>query len=145
MHLVRISWMPATSTTARTAPPAITPVPSDAGLSKTSPAPNRPSASCGIEPLMRGILNRFFFACSGQPLRHAARRDHGGDLLRARRVPEASQSALDLLVEISHRDERLVRDVVHHLHVDVLERTKHAHARALGRAMDALPDAEFAL
>ena len=34
-----------TSTTARTAPPAITPVPSGAGLSRTRPAPNAPVTS----------------------------------------------------------------------------------------------------
>ncbi len=39
MHLVRMSWMPALSTTARTAPPAMTPVPGDAGLRNTLPAP----------------------------------------------------------------------------------------------------------
>jgi hypothetical protein len=35
---VRMSRMPAASTTARTAPPAITPVPGAAGLSSTSDA-----------------------------------------------------------------------------------------------------------
>ena len=35
-------WMPQDSTTARTAPPAMMPVPSGAGLSSTWPAPNRP-------------------------------------------------------------------------------------------------------
>src|SRR5438270_3465179 len=36
------SRIPASSRTARTPPPAITPVPGDAGLSKTDPDPNRP-------------------------------------------------------------------------------------------------------
>src|SRR5262245_29699285 len=36
-------WMPALSTTARTAPPAMRPVPSGAGLSSTLPEPNRPT------------------------------------------------------------------------------------------------------
>src|ERR1700683_4125092 len=35
--------IPAACTTARTGPPAITPVPSGAGFSSTRPAPNRPS------------------------------------------------------------------------------------------------------
>ena len=39
MHLERISLMPASSSTARTGPPAITPVPSAAGRRNTSPAP----------------------------------------------------------------------------------------------------------
>ncbi len=47
-HLVRMSWMPALSTTARTAPPAMTPVPGEAGLRNTSPAPKWPSVSCGM-------------------------------------------------------------------------------------------------
>ena len=50
MHFVRMSWMPATSTTARTAPPAMTPVPALAGRRITSPAPKWPCTSCGIVP-----------------------------------------------------------------------------------------------
>src|SRR5687768_10911350 len=37
--LVRMFWMPADSRMARTGPPAMTPVPSEAGLSRTLPAP----------------------------------------------------------------------------------------------------------
>src|SRR5688572_27135277 len=37
--LVRMFWMPADSRMARTGPPAMTPVPSEAGLSRTCPAP----------------------------------------------------------------------------------------------------------
>ena len=47
-HFVLISLIPANSHTARTAPPAITPVPSLDGLSNTLPAPNSPMISCGI-------------------------------------------------------------------------------------------------
>src|SRR4029450_12691372 len=36
--LERMSWMPASSSTARTPPPAMTPVPGEAGLRKTRPA-----------------------------------------------------------------------------------------------------------
>src|SRR5450759_3376403 len=36
---VRMFWMPADSRIARTGPPAMTPVPSEAGLSRTLPAP----------------------------------------------------------------------------------------------------------
>ena len=45
---VKISPTPANSNTARTGPPAITPVPSAAGFNKTLPAPKRPIISCGI-------------------------------------------------------------------------------------------------
>src|SRR5690348_940260 len=38
----RMSWIPASSSTARTPPPAITPVPGAAGLSSTRPEPNTP-------------------------------------------------------------------------------------------------------
>src|SRR4051794_38243240 len=38
----RMSWIPASSSTARTPPPAITPVPGDAGLRKTRPDPKIP-------------------------------------------------------------------------------------------------------
>jgi hypothetical protein len=44
-HLVRTFLMPATSTTARTGPPAMTPVPSEAGFYKTLPEPNSPTTA----------------------------------------------------------------------------------------------------
>src|SRR5690348_13333156 len=40
--LDRMSWIPASSSTARTPPPAITPVPGEAGLRKTRPEPKIP-------------------------------------------------------------------------------------------------------
>src|ERR687891_1133551 len=40
--LERMSWIPASSSTARTPPPAITPVPGEAGLSSTRPEPKTP-------------------------------------------------------------------------------------------------------
>src|SRR5215472_9940113 len=43
IDLVRTLGIPAAWTTARTGPPAITPVPSGAGFSSTSPLPKRPS------------------------------------------------------------------------------------------------------
>lgn len=43
-----ISLTPASSSTDLTGPPALTPVPSAAGLSKTLLAPLTPIASCGI-------------------------------------------------------------------------------------------------
>ena len=62
--------MPAVSTTARTGPPAITPVPSEAGLSSTRPEPNSPSVSCGIVVPLRGTWTMFRLAIS-IPLRMA--------------------------------------------------------------------------
>src|ERR1700687_351523 len=62
---------PAASKTARTGPPAITPVPSIAGLSSTQPAPKCPSTSCGMVCPKSGTLKRFFFAFS-PPLRIAS-------------------------------------------------------------------------
>ena len=53
--LVRMSVMPAHSSTARTGPPAMTPVPLAAGLSSTRPAPCSPMISCGIVVPVRGI------------------------------------------------------------------------------------------
>ena len=56
---------PATSSTARTPAPAMTPVPGLAGLSITLPAPKRPTIRCGIEPpFVTGTVNMFFFADS---------------------------------------------------------------------------------
>src|SRR5206468_12926323 len=63
-HFVRMSWMPALSTTARTAPPAITPVPSLAGFKKTRPAPKCPSTWWGMVTPVSGTLKRFFRAWS---------------------------------------------------------------------------------
>src|ERR1019366_8425126 len=62
--------MPQACTTARTGPPAITPVPSCAGFSITIPAPKRPSTWCGIVFSSRWTRRRFFFAAS-IPLRIA--------------------------------------------------------------------------
>src|SRR5436190_3776788 len=57
-------WIPALSTTARTAPPAMRPVPSGAGLSRTLPAPKRPTTRCGIVAPDNGTRIRFFLAAS---------------------------------------------------------------------------------
>src|SRR5580704_7239664 len=56
--------------TARTAPPAITPVPSGAGFRSTIPDPKRPSTMCGMLVWVSLIRIRFFFADS-IPLRMA--------------------------------------------------------------------------
>src|SRR6185369_16797518 len=70
IDFVSTFWMPAEVMTARTAPPAITPVPSGAGFSNTRPEPNVPSTACGIEVLLRLTRIRFFLADS-IPLRMA--------------------------------------------------------------------------
>src|SRR5262249_17494335 len=70
IDLVRTFCTPADVITARTAPPAITPVPSGAGLSSTRPEPNVPSTVCGIDVLLRLTFTRFFLADS-IPLRMA--------------------------------------------------------------------------
>ena len=59
-----MSLIPADSTTARTAPPAITPVPSGAGFRSTRPAPYRPITMCGIVDPASGTRTRFFLAIS---------------------------------------------------------------------------------
>src|SRR5688500_4131419 len=56
--------MPADSTTARTPPPAMMPVPSGAGLSSTLPAPKWPTTGCGTVVPFIGTRIRFFFAAS---------------------------------------------------------------------------------
>src|ERR687885_73734 len=51
--LERMSWIPASSRTARTPPPAMTPVPGEAGFSSTWPEPNTPSTGWVIvEPCL---------------------------------------------------------------------------------------------
>src|SRR5207248_3001869 len=62
--LVRMLAIPAASTTARTAPPAMMPVPSGAGFSSTLPAPKLPTTRCGIVVPASGTRIRFFFAAS---------------------------------------------------------------------------------
>src|SRR3954463_1296182 len=64
MDFVSTFWMPHDSTTARTAPPAMMPVPSGAGLSNTWPAPNRPSTGCGTVVPLSGTRISDFFAAS---------------------------------------------------------------------------------
>ena len=58
------SWMPAHSSTARTGPPAMTPVPAEAGRSITTPAAASPCTGCGMVLPMRGTRKKFFFASS---------------------------------------------------------------------------------
>ena len=65
------SWMPAHSSTARTGPPAMTPVPGLAGLSSTTPAASSPCTVCGMVPAMRGTWKKCFLA-SSTPLAIAA-------------------------------------------------------------------------
>ena len=55
---------PADSRTARTAPPAMMPVPSGAGFSNTRPAPKRPTTRCGIVVPARGTRSNAFLAAS---------------------------------------------------------------------------------
>ncbi len=57
-------WTPADSRTARTAPPAMTPVPSEAGFSMTRPAPKCPMIGCGIVVPLSGTEIIFFLAIS---------------------------------------------------------------------------------
>src|SRR5690349_377778 len=65
------SWIPAHSRTARTGPPAMTPVPALAGLSSTTPAASSPWTGCGMEAAIRGTLKKCFLA-SSTPLAIAA-------------------------------------------------------------------------
>src|SRR5699024_2066899 len=58
------SWTPAHSSTARTGPPAITPVPGAAGRSRTTPAASSPWTGCTTVPWMRGTRQKIFFASS---------------------------------------------------------------------------------
>ena len=58
------SRIPASSSTARTPPPAITPVPSLAGRRTTRAASNAPVISCVIVVRCFGTVKRFFFASS---------------------------------------------------------------------------------
>src|SRR5262245_59509081 len=62
--LVSTSCTPADSTTARTAPPAMTPVPGEAGFRSTCPAPKIPRTGCGIVDPLSGIRMRFLLALS---------------------------------------------------------------------------------
>jgi hypothetical protein len=59
-----MSWIPASSSTARTPPPAITPVPGEAGFRNTLPELKTPVVWCVIVEPWRGTRNRFFFAFS---------------------------------------------------------------------------------
>src|SRR5689334_6466971 len=69
--LLRMSWIPAHSSTARAEPPAITPVPGAAGRSMTTPAAFSPWTGCGMVPWILGTLKNAFLA-SSTPLAIAA-------------------------------------------------------------------------
>src|SRR4029450_3768035 len=62
--LERTSETPAASSTARTGPPAMTPGPGEAGLSRTRPAPSAPRTSCGMVVPIIGTGKKFFLAVS---------------------------------------------------------------------------------
>ena len=62
--LVRMSRTPASSRTARTQPPAMTPVPGEAGFSSTRPAPERPITWWVMVLPCLATRKRFFFASS---------------------------------------------------------------------------------
>ena len=64
--LVRMFWMPAAVITARTGPPAMTPVPSEAGFRSTLPEPKRPVTVWGmVAPFsVMGTRTMFFLAAS---------------------------------------------------------------------------------
>src|SRR3990170_2475311 len=68
---VRMSRMPADSATARTEPPAMTPVPLDAGRSSTLAEPKRPVTACGSVWPASGTSITCFLA-SSTPLRMAS-------------------------------------------------------------------------
>src|SRR6266568_178533 len=70
-HFVSTLRTPAASRTARTAPPAMTPVPSPAGFRSTRPEPKCPSTSCGMVVPTSGTRKSAFFAWS-PPLRIAS-------------------------------------------------------------------------
>src|SRR5690606_31176971 len=59
---VRMSRIPASSRTARTAAPAITPVPAPAGFSSTRAAPNSPITVWGMVPPTMGTSTKDFLA-----------------------------------------------------------------------------------
>src|SRR6187431_1203349 len=65
------SRTPAHSSTARAEPPAITPVPGEAGRNSTTPAAFSPCTGCGMVPWILGTLKKCFFA-SSTPLAIAA-------------------------------------------------------------------------
>ena len=65
------SCTPAHSSTARTGPPAMTPVPGLAGFSSTTPADSSPCTVCGMVPAIRGTRKKDFLAAS-TPLAMAA-------------------------------------------------------------------------
>src|SRR4030095_8598645 len=62
--LVSTSWTPAASSTGRTAPPAMTPVPREGGFREKRAAPNCPVISHGMVVSLRGTKIRSFLACS---------------------------------------------------------------------------------
>ena len=62
--MVSTLLMPADSTTARTAPPAMMPVPSGAGLSSTDPAPNRRAPDAESSYPLIGTRTSAFLAAS---------------------------------------------------------------------------------
>ena len=70
IDLVSTLGMPQAVITARTEPPAITPVPSGAGFSSTCELANSPSTRCGMV-WSGALMRRRFFLAASMPLRMA--------------------------------------------------------------------------
>ena len=70
-HLLNKSLIPTASRTARTAPPAMSPVPLEAGRNSTRPDPKQPITSCGIGCPASQTSTIFFLAFS-TPFRMAS-------------------------------------------------------------------------
>ena len=106
-HLVSTFCTPATSSTARTPPPAITPVPGEAGLSSTWPAPNSPDDDVRDRAApVTGTWNMFF-------LRGLARLAD-----RVRDFVGLAQADADPPLLVAHRHDGVEREApaaLHHL------------------------------
>ena len=102
----RMSWIPPSSSTARTPPPAMTPVPSLAGRSSTRAAPNSPRISCVIVcAVLRHREEVLLRVVDGL-------RDRERNLAR---LPVADADAVDLVADHDERGEREPPAALDHL------------------------------
>src|SRR5437773_999782 len=140
-----MSWTPAHSRIDLTAPPAMTPVPGDAGLRRTRPAPATPMTSCVMVVPAIGTVMKLRLASSTVE-------DHLADALFVcplgqqdadprGRFDVAAVLAPHVGINAGGGRQCAASDIVDDLRVDVAGRPEDGQARPLGRALKILAHA----
>src|SRR5207245_791919 len=137
----RMSWMPADSTTARTEPPAMTPVPFDAGRRRTFAAPKSAVTGSGIVRSTSGTSMRGFLASSPPFLIASGTSSAFPSPPPTAAGPGCAGRGRAPFTKARRRGECAAGAVVDHLGVDLAQRAVDGEARPVRGPRDAGPQA----